>query len=101
MVRQLHQDWHEELDRDGFTLITKVFTDPEVRPVIAQLTSALADAPRGAISSRRNRVYASRNLLQLFPQAAILWDREPLRTVLRETLGDFGRQLWSRAGVVL
>lgn len=81
-------EWPKQLERDGFVLIRDAFSERETRDVAAQLTAALAEAPEGAISSRNSSVYASRNLLRLFPQAEQIWDRGPLRSFLNETLGD-------------
>jgi len=80
-------DW---LSRDGSLLVTDVFTGEEVTAIREEITAALEATPEGsqAIRSRAGRIYAARNMLSIFPAALTLWQREPLLSLLRETLGD-------------
>ena len=85
----MHSDSHEQLDRNGFVLLRRVYSDREIRGVIDELSAALdADSESSpSIRSRGGRIYACRNLLHLFPRAQGIWDSEPLRRVLGDTLG--------------
>ena len=80
--------WARDVDRDGFTVVPGVFSLAEVKSLTADLTRALAE-PRQAtfLRSREGRVYAARNVLELWPPAATVWLRPPLPDLLRTVLG--------------
>ena len=85
--------WSEALDRNGFTLLGEVFDGAEIDELATELSRVLAVASSepGAIRSYAGSVYAARNVLDLFPPAIDVWQREPLIEVLGETLGpEFG-----------
>lgn len=80
--------WVDEVERDGFTIVPGVFEKAEVETWTTQLASALADPSQATlIRSRAGRVYAARNVLELWPAAAQIWRRLPLPALLRQILG--------------
>lgn len=85
----MHSNWRAQLERDGYTLIRDVFTNSEIRELIEQLTTALNGAQpiSDAVRSREGSIYASRNLLQLFPEVKEIVKRDRLRHLLTQTLG--------------
>jgi hypothetical protein len=82
--------WSEALDRNGFTLLGEVFDGAEIVELANELSQvlAIASSEPGAIRSYAGCVYAARNVLDLFPAAIEVWQREPLLEVLTETLGS-------------
>jgi hypothetical protein len=80
--------WASEVDRDGFAIVPGVFSPAEVETLTADLTRALAEPCEATfIRSREGRVYAARNVLELWPPAAEVWRRPPLPDLLRVVLG--------------
>lgn len=77
---------------DGYAIVVGVFSDAEVDEMTEALERALArPCEATSVRSRAGTVYAARNVLQLFPEAASLWKRAPLLQLLRDILGpDFG-----------
>jgi hypothetical protein len=74
------------LDSDGFVLLPAVFAPGEV----ASITDSLARAFSGADPAIRGddgRVYAARNVLDLWPGCASAWRKPPLTDLLRAALG--------------
>lgn len=80
--------WVNEVDRDGFTIVPGVFAAAELESMTAELAEALAEPCQATfIRSRAGRVYAARNVLELWPAAAQVWRRPPLPALLRQILG--------------
>ncbi len=82
-----------ELDRDGYTVLRRVYSSDEMTAITAELTAALATAAddRGSIRASSGAVYAARNLLAVFPAARTLWRTPMLTQFLSDTLGnEFG-----------
>jgi ectoine hydroxylase-related dioxygenase (phytanoyl-CoA dioxygenase family) len=78
------------LTRDGYLLFSGVYSLEECGKLIAGITAAL-EARReeaGTLQRQNGIIYGARNLLDAFPPARDLWRREPLRSLLRETLGS-------------
>ncbi len=76
------------IDRDGYALLRGAFGPDEVAAVLRALTTALsagADGP--AIRGLEGAVYASRNVLALWPDAGDVWRRAPLGELLHAVLG--------------
>lgn len=101
----MNNNWPEQLDADGHLLVRGVFDETELVHLRADLAAALdavvarddhrngsgggdSKVAASSIRGKSGRVYAARNLLAIFPAAVDLWRREPLVTLLRETLGD-------------
>lgn len=83
-------EWRGQLDRDGYTLLARVYSAEEVRDAVERLADCLQKLPPSSASvrSRHDRVYALRNLLELFPDAKEIWNRRPLTELLGDVLGD-------------
>ncbi len=86
----IDKDWANQLERDGHYLVRGVFDEAAARELRDELLTAIDTADRDgeSIRSRGGSVYAARNILQVYPPAVDAWQREPLLSVLRETLGD-------------
>jgi len=80
----------QEFARDGFAMLTSVFSRAEIDMLTAELTDALAK-PGASVLRRDDIVYAARNLIQVWPQAVSVWRRQPVIDFLRQVLGrQFG-----------
>lgn len=91
----MNENWQSQLAADGHLLVGNVFSTAELDELLPQLMTAIEQAAAGSdgspspsIRGRSGRVYAARNILSIFPAAVQLWQREPLMTLLRETLGE-------------
>jgi hypothetical protein len=83
--------WVADLHRDGYVLLPGVFGPAEVAGMTAALNDALASSDEPAIRGDEGAVYAARNVLTLWPDCAVVWQREPLAGLLRAVLGrDLG-----------
>jgi hypothetical protein len=76
-----------QLEEDGFQSLPHVFSASQVDAMISGLESALASNQNGAIRSEAGTLYAARNVLALWPEAARVWRVSPLDEILRATLG--------------
>lgn len=87
MLSKLHV-WKAAIEEDGFTVVPGAYDSREVAKLTTSLDQALA-APSDAtfIRSRGGRVYAARNILELWPEAASIWRRAPLSELLSQILG--------------
>jgi hypothetical protein len=84
--------WREQVELQGFALLTGVFGGAEVDAITRELTAAL-HSPAAAVTlrDRAGSVYGARNLMMLWPAAARVWQRSPLLQTLSATLGpEFG-----------
>lgn len=78
-----------QFERDGYTILPNVFTDEAV----AAMTRSLEDVfARGAgteasIRGDEGTVYAARNILELWPDAATVWRVPPLPESIAAVLG--------------
>jgi hypothetical protein len=79
--------------REGFAILPGVFSPERVDAFLQGLTQAL-EGPGGEQSSLRSPggpIYAARNVLALWPEAARVWRHPPLPKVLEDILGsDYG-----------
>src|SRR5262249_21689033 len=72
----------------GFTLIPGVFTSAQVDFMCCGLDAAFqAQAEAVAIRSEAGSIYAARNILSVWLEAATVWHRAPLPQVLTAVLG--------------
>jgi ectoine hydroxylase-related dioxygenase (phytanoyl-CoA dioxygenase family) len=81
--------WQESLERDGFTILRRVYSPDMVQRVLRELAGALDQTPdaESRIASDDGTVYAARNVLDLWPAATALWRAAPLPIVLASALG--------------
>src|SRR4051794_18434178 len=75
-----------ELERDGFVTLGAVYGAEAVARLLASLEAALAQGDL-AIRGDEGAVYAARNVLAWWPEAAEVWKASPLREALAEALG--------------
>jgi hypothetical protein len=78
---------------DGFTILSAAYSAEECAALAEQVQAALADCSDESASLRRagGPIYGARNLLDLFPPARTLWQRQPIVAFLSEHLGrEFG-----------
>src|SRR5947207_577952 len=82
----------ERLGANGFAVLPHVFTATKVDAILAALDAAFKAQPEEeAIRSDAGTIYAARNVLALWPEAATVWREPPLPEVLHYVLGpDFG-----------
>jgi hypothetical protein len=82
-------DWLAALEEDGCVLLPGVFEPAEAAGIRTALEEALArqagQAP--AIRGGEGSIYAARNVLQLWPPAAEVWQRGALLELLAGALG--------------
>ena len=82
-------DWKTQLDVDGCAILSGVFTSDDMNNARSQLARALAQLEENSTSirARQGRVYAARNLLDVYPQACHIWRTSRLLEVLGTVLG--------------
>jgi len=79
-----------EVRESGYSLIPGIFDPAEVDAVIGELTQALAIGRPGVLD-QYGKIYAARNVLQLWPKVGDIWRRCPLPEILGAVLGpNFG-----------
>jgi hypothetical protein len=76
----------QEIQENGFTAIQSVFTSAEVDSIVSDFSQSLVIGRPGVLD-QGGRIYAARNILQLWPQVANIWRRSPLSEILRHVLG--------------
>jgi hypothetical protein len=76
----------EQVERDGFALLRGVFSSAEVEAMRAGLGMALEGGGTGVLGEAGG-VYAARNVLSLWPEAASVWRRPALQEALASVLG--------------
>lgn len=76
------------MEQDGFAIVPGVLRPERVDAALAELTRRL-EVPEEAtfVRSQRGNVYAARNVVTLWPEAADLWRVEPLPGLLETLLG--------------
>jgi hypothetical protein len=81
--------WHAHLERDGYVVLRGVFSPAEAAALAERLAGAIAGAGADgpAIRGEEGTVYAARNVLALWPEAASVWRRAPLVQALAAVLG--------------
>jgi hypothetical protein len=81
--------WQEQLEREGCTLVPGVFPPSAVTDMIRAVEDAFAgeSAQGAALRSDEGSVYAARNVLQLWPDAATFWRIPVLTEALAAVLG--------------
>jgi ectoine hydroxylase-related dioxygenase (phytanoyl-CoA dioxygenase family) len=78
---------HEQIESDGFAILTGVFEPQRIGAILADLTNALAvqSEANGAIGE--GAPYAARNLLAAWPQLIELARAPAIRTAVTDLLG--------------
>jgi hypothetical protein len=86
----MNMDLRACITHDGFAVIPRVIPTPRVREIGEDLGSALAGQSdeEGSIRSSRDRVYAARNLLRVWPRVIELAREPAVRDVVVEMLGS-------------
>lgn len=85
--------WLDALERDGYTVLPNVFTPQAVAHMVRSLEAIFGgrSGAEAAIRGDEGAVYAARNVLTLWPEAAEVWRVPPLMGCLETVLGpSFG-----------
>lgn len=83
----------DALERDGYTILPNVFSNQEVAHVVRSLEEVFCgrSGEEASIRSDEGSIYAARNVLNLWPEAADVWRVAPLMDCLAAVLGpSFG-----------
>jgi hypothetical protein len=82
----------ERIGTDGFAVLPSVFAAANVDAILASLDAAFKMRPEEtSIRSDAGSIYAARNVLTLWPEAATVWREPSLPEALNAVLGsDFG-----------
>lgn len=86
-------DWRRQLDREGFAVLSGLFRCEEASAMAAALGEIFAreTAESASIRGQDGAVYAARNVLRLWPDAATIWRQPAVVACLHEVLGpEFG-----------
>jgi ectoine hydroxylase-related dioxygenase (phytanoyl-CoA dioxygenase family) len=88
-VDRLHS-LQSQLDENGYALLASVYSTEQVQWLLGELERVLAGGAEGVLG-RDGTVYASRNVLQLWPAVRDVCRPQPMVEILRVTLGpDYG-----------
>ena len=81
--------WTSQIEADGFAVIERVYDRDECQRLATELLASLADCADESTALRRadGTLYGARNLLDVFPEAAKVWRREPIVALLADVLG--------------
>ena len=79
----------DDLERNGFTILSSAVSDAEVERITAALRDALSTqlTDSASIQTRGGVVYAARNVLEFFPEAQDVWRKAELTSLLADVLG--------------
>lgn len=78
-----------ELKRDGYTVLPRVFADEAISAMIRGLESVFVGraGTEASIRGDEGAIYAARNVLELWPDAARIWRVPPVTEYLATILG--------------
>jgi len=78
-----------ELERDGYTVLPSVFGDEAIAAMIRTLEGIFVEraGTEASIRGDEGTIYAARNILELWPDAANIWRVAPLPEHLSAVLG--------------
>lgn len=78
-----------EWERDGYTVLPGVFTEEAITAMIRGLDEVFAEraGTEASIRGEEGTIYAARNILHLWPNAAEVWRVAPLPETLAAVLG--------------
>ncbi len=85
--------WLDALERDGYTVLPNVFTEQEVAHMVRSLERIFGEriGEEASIRGDEGAIYAARNVLTLWPEAADVWRVPALTNALAAILGpSFG-----------
>jgi hypothetical protein len=79
----------DQIHNEGFAIVPAVLSERAADVILHGLSRALdtADEDTASIRSRSGGVYAARNILALWPEAAVAWRHAPVPEMLAEVLG--------------
>lgn len=82
-------DWLEQIELNGFTLIPSVFPRAIVDKLRNELSIVIEQPPdlTNSIRKRNGAVYAARNVTKLVPAVRDVWNQQPLPELLAAVLG--------------
>jgi ectoine hydroxylase-related dioxygenase (phytanoyl-CoA dioxygenase family) len=80
-------DWRQQLEEDGYTVLPTVFDSASVDSMTDALERAFAAGNEAALRSQEGTIYAARNVLTLWPGIADAWRQPALALALAEVLG--------------
>ncbi len=80
----------DQLVNDGFACIQSVFDSAECSRIITDLEAALATCHDDTVVLRRanGAIFGARNLLTVFPPAAVIWRKQALLDLVVSVLGE-------------
>lgn len=78
----------EQIAAEGCSLLPAVFSPDEADALRDELTAALAQASGSVMQSDAGSIYAARNILSLWPRAAVIWHQPVLLEALAAVLGQ-------------
>jgi hypothetical protein len=85
---QSKDEWVVKMAQDGFVGLPGVFTSVQIDGILFALEQAFQGrADDIAIRSEAGAVYAARNILMIWPEAATVWQQPPLPGILADLLG--------------
>jgi len=92
VMKPTSQIWQEQMEREGFLVISGVFCPAQVDGLLTGIHQAFqVPTEEAAIRSDAGCVYDARNVLALWPEAATVWRQHPLPGLLEAILGpQFG-----------
>lgn len=81
-----------KLTDDGFVVLRKVYSSDQIGSMLDGMTGIYQhEQETAAIRRNAGSVYAARNVLEIWPTAANVWQQPPLPEILARVLGaDFG-----------
>lgn len=84
-----HTHLLDMLERDGYTVLPNVFSNQAVAHMVCCLEALFGDrgGAEASIRGEEGAVYAARNILTLWPEAADVWRVPPLTDILTAVLG--------------
>jgi hypothetical protein len=84
-------DCRSELSQNGFTVVKGVYPPAEVDAIHSAWSTAHSHAASEQVRTSNGALYAARNVLGWWPEAAQIWRRPPLPDFLESILGsDYG-----------
>lgn len=77
-----------ELERDGYAILRGVFSEDSIAAMIGSLKAVFAEraGTEASIRGEEGTIYAARNVLELWPDAAAVWRVPPLLECLAAVL---------------
>jgi hypothetical protein len=82
--------WIDQIQNDGYAIVPGVLASEDADAIIGGVTPVLhhADEAAGSLRSGDGAIFAARNVLDLWPEAAKVWRRAPIPDLLTSMLGS-------------